>query len=47
MFQDTIFTAWGLTANAWKEAGLTDLNGAWTMRFDFEFPDNTPFNEYF
>jgi len=41
------YTAWGPSANAWKNAGLVDLNGDWTMRFDFEFPDGVTANEYF
>ena len=36
--------AWGFTADAWKDAGITNLNGDWTMRFDFEFPDTINYN---
>lgn len=35
-------TAWGVTKEAWSELGLTDLNGGWTMRFDFSYPSTQP-----
>ena len=41
------YVAWGPSANAWKKVGLTDLNGGWTMRFDFEFPTGVTANEKF
>ena len=40
------YVAWGFSANVWRRAGLTDLNGGWTMRFDFVFPDAINWNEF-
>jgi len=41
------FLAWGFTAAAWAEAGLSDWNGNWTVQVHFMFTSDTTWNEGF
>lgn len=45
--QTYYYLAWGFTAAAWAEAGLTDWNGNWTVQFNFMYTSQVRWHEGF